>query len=333
MDSAAFHILSPVHREAVAAALMVAFGSPRVSAIAPIGGGASGAFPFSVLIGDRRYVVRVEGAASPLRNPHQYSSMRIAAEAGIAPRLYHVDEMSGIAVMDFIEERPLSSFPGGPHGLATAVGVLLGRVRASSSFPVFVEYPDIVGRLWAWVCQTDLFSPGVLAPCTEHLARIRDKYVWNSADLASSHNDPVPRNILFDGQRLWLIDWESAYRNDPLVDLAIALDNFAPSDGLERVLLDAWLVREADEALPYRLEQVRALTRLYYAGVFLSASASALGPVGDSDIKAPTIPEFQDALRAGRLMPGSPATKHILGKMYLASFLTGCVPPGLAAAV
>jgi thiamine kinase-like enzyme len=40
----------------------------------------------------------------------------------------------------------------------------------------------------------------------------------------SSHNDSIPSNILFDGDRLWLIDWESAYRNDPLVDVAIVLD-------------------------------------------------------------------------------------------------------------
>jgi hypothetical protein len=39
----------------------------------------------------------------------------------------------------------------------------------------------------------------------------------------SSHNDPVPANILFDGRRPWLIDWEWAYRNDPLVDVAIVL--------------------------------------------------------------------------------------------------------------
>jgi aminoglycoside phosphotransferase (APT) family kinase protein len=328
-----FDALSGPLREPVLSALRAAFGSARISAITPMSGGASGAFPFRVEIGDRRYVVRLEGAASPLRNPNQYASMQIAAEAGIAPRIYHVDDAARVAVMDFIEEQPLSAFPGGPHALAQAVGEILGRIRATPPFPRFVEYPEIVSRLWAWVCGTGLFAPGVLAPYTEHLERICEAYVWDTADSVSSHNDPVPRNILFDGRRLWLIDWESAYRNDPLVDVAIALDNFAPSPELESVLLHPWLGHKPDDALYARLALVRALTRLYYAGVFLSASAAASGALSDSDPSAPTIPEFRRALRDKQLKPDAPETKHVLGKMYLASFLTGEAPPGLDGAV
>ncbi|HJU17772.1 MAG TPA: phosphotransferase [Stellaceae bacterium] len=325
--------LSPAHREAVRSALNGAFGSAEIDAITLVGGGASGAFPFRVEIGGRRYLVRVEGAASPLRNPHQYESMRIAAEAGIAPRLYHFDAVARVAVMDFIEQRPLSAFPGGNCALANAIGEMLRHIQATPPFPRFVEYLDIVGRLWAWVCRTGLFAPGVLDPCTERLERIRETYVWDAARSVSSHNDPVPRNILFDGKRLWLIDWESAYRSDPLVDVAITLDSFAPLPELEQVLLRAWLGRIPEASLLARLVQIRALTRLYYAGVFLSASAAASGPLADSDLTAPAVPEFLRAIRDGHIKPGVPATKHILGKMYLASFLTGTPPPGLGAVV
>jgi aminoglycoside phosphotransferase (APT) family kinase protein len=183
------------------------------------------------------------------------------------------------------------------------------------------------------VRQTGLFAPSVLDPHTEHLARIRARYVWDPKNSVSSHNDPVPHNILFDGQRLWLIDWESAYRNDPLVDVAIALDNFAPSAELENVFLQAWLGRAPDAALFVRLNETRALTRLYYAGVLLSASAAALGRLAESDLAAPTLAEFRRAFGGGEIKPGAAETKHMLGKMYLASFLTGEGPPGLDAAV
>jgi aminoglycoside phosphotransferase (APT) family kinase protein len=325
--------LPATNRETVRSALNAAFGSARINAITPITGGASGAFPFRIEIADRRYVVRVEGPASPLRNPHQYVSMQIAAKAGIAPRIYYLDEAARVVVTDFIEEQPLSTFPGGPGALAQAMGDILGRVQATPSFPRFVEYPDIVGRLWAWVCQTGLFAPGMLDPHTERLARIREAYVWESANSVSSHNDPVPRNILFDGERLWMIDWESAYRNDPLVDVAITLDSFASSPELESLLLRAWLGRVPDDAFYARLALVRALTRLYYTGVLLSASAAASGALADNDLSAPTLPELRRAIRDGQLKPGMPETKHTLGKMYLASFFTGVAPPGLDAAV
>ena len=322
--------LSAAHRETVHAAVAAAFGVVTIDAIRPLGGGASGAFPFRVDLGGRGYLVRVEGVASPLRNPFQYQSMRIAAEAGIAPRLHHVDEEARVAVMDFIEEQPISAFPGGPPAFAEAIGQLLACVRETPAFPRFVDYPDMVGRLWDWVCRTGLFVPGLLNPYSDHLASICETYVWDAAGSLSSHNDPVPRNILFDGQRLWLIDWESAYRNDPLVDVAIVLDSFALSPVLEPVLLQSWLGGRRDEAVRARLPAVRALTRLYYAGVFLSAAAAALGPVEETTLSAPSRAEFRRALRAGALDPDAVDTKLTLGKMYLAAFLTGDPPPGLA---
>jgi hypothetical protein len=322
--------VSAAHRETVHAAVSAAFGAVTIDAIRPLGGGASGAFPFRVDLGARRYLVRVEGVASPLRNPVQYASMRIAAEAEIAPRLHHVDEGARVAVMDFIEEKPIGTFPGGAPAFARAIGQLLARVQATPPFPRFVDYPVIVGRLWAWVCRTGLFAPGLLDPYTDNLARVSQIYRWDAADSSSSHNDPVPRNILFDGRRLWLIDWESAYRNDPCVDVAIVLDSFALSSELEPTLLQSWLDGGPDEVVLARLPAVRALTRLYYAGVFLSAAAAALGPVEQTTLSAPSRAEFRRAMREGRVDPDAADTKLILGKMYLAAFLTGERPPGLA---
>jgi aminoglycoside phosphotransferase (APT) family kinase protein len=319
--------------ETVRSALKAAFGPVGVDGVTPITGGASDAFPFRAEIGGRSYLVRVEGAASPLRNPHQYDSMRIAAQAGIAPKIYHIDESARVAVVDFIEERSLSAFPGGPPALAPAIGEMLRRVQTTPLFPKFVEYPDIVSRLWAWVCRTGLFAPGALDPYTERLESIREAYARHPASSVSSHNDFVRRNVLFDGERLWLIDWESAYRNDPLVDVAIALDSFAASPELESMLLDAWLGCAPDDAFYERLALVRPLTRLYYAGVLLSASFAASGALADRDLSSPTLPGFQRAIRNGRFEPGMPQTKHILGKMYLASFMTGTAPPELDAAV
>jgi hypothetical protein len=54
---------------------------------------------------------------------------------------------------------------------------------------------------------------------------------------------------------------------------------------------------------------------------------------GDTDLSAPTPAELQQAVRTGRLKPGAPQTKHVLGKMLLASFMFGFVTPGFDAAV
>ena len=328
-----FDSLSAEQRENARSALVGAFGRAPIDAITPIAGGASTASTFRVETGERRYLLRVEGEPSPLRNPYQYVSMRIAAETGIAPKIRYVDEVARVCVIDFIAQQPLKTYPGGPRDLARALGALLSRVQATPAFPSFVNYPDIVARLFAHVRRTGLFAAGLLDPHVERLELLREAYDAGLTDLVSSHNDCIPSNILFDGERLWLIDWESAYRNDPLVDVATVLDSLVRSPELEDVLLRAWLGRTPDAALYARLELVRALTRLYYAGVVLSASAAASWVTGDTDLSAPSVAEFQQAIRSGRLAPGTPEAKHIMGKMFLASFLSGVDTPWLDAAV
>lgn len=318
------------HREIVRGVLATCFGSTPVDAVVPVVAGASARAILRVDAGGRRYALRVEGPRSPLRYPHQYVALRMAAEAGVAPKVHHVDEVAGVALTDFIETRPLSTYPGGARALVQAMGELLGRLHATPVFPRFVSYPDIVARLFAHVRRTGLFAPGMLDRHVECLEQLRSAYAWDPADSISCHNDCLLGNILFDGVRLWLIDWESAYPNDPLVDIAIQLDNLARSRDLEEVLLRAWLGRAPDEAMRERLAQARALTRLYYAGVLLSVSAKYPRSIPDADLTAPTVTELEAAIRDGRYQYGTPQTIHVMGKMYLNGFLTAAAVPPLA---
>ncbi len=329
MGHAHFDTLPEAQREAAHAALRHVLGTVPIDAVRPLSGGFTTAAVLRIEAGARRYVLRIEGTPSPLRNPHQYQSMRIAAEAGIAPRLHYADDASRVAVIDFIEAQPLGNFAGGPYARAQALGELRRRLDATPVFPYFVDYPAIVARLWAHVCRTGLFADGVLDPVNERLAAIRAAYVWDGADSVSCHNDPVPTNILFDGKRLWLIDWESAYRNDPLVDVAIMFDHFAGTEELQATLLRTWLGRAPNASLLARLQHVTALTRLYYAGVFLSASALVPRAGPDTGLAAPTMPAFEEAVAAGRLKSGTRAHNHVVGKMFIASFLTGRPTPRL----
>lgn len=318
---------SEVAREA----LKSAFGTKPIQSVELVAGGITTALVLKVQVGNRSYLLRVEGEPSPLRNPHQYESLRIAAEAGIAPKIHHLDEAARVVVMDFIEPHPLRNFPGGHGGLAHALGELLKRLQTAPTFPFLVDYPDIVGRLFAHVRRTGLFTVGLLDIHVEHLECVRQSYQSGLERLVSSHNDAHSGNLVFDGGRLWLIDWESAYRNDPMVDLAILADSFGLSPELETILVKSWLGRAPDDGFYSRFAIVRALTRLYFAGVFLSMSAaSQIHPAPDPDLSIPTVDAFDKSLRDGVLSRSE--RFHTLGKMYLASFLSGDVVPKFGAA-
>src|SRR5437016_7581515 len=142
----------------------------------PLRGGASTASTFRIDTGDRRYLLRVEGEPSPLRNPHQYVSMRIATEAGIAPEIHYLDEAARIVVIDFVEHQSLHTYPGGPRALAQALGELFSRVQATAVFPYYVNYADIVARLFTHVRRTGLFAAGLLDAHVERLEQLREVY-------------------------------------------------------------------------------------------------------------------------------------------------------------
>lgn len=230
--------------------------------------------------------------------------------------------------MDFVSGQPISTFPGGPVDLVKALGALIAKVQATPVFPSLGNYPDAIGELLAVLKNSSLVTPGELAPHADGLDLIRSALPWDPLSLVSSHNDPNPRNILFDGERLWLIDWELAFRNDPMVDLGILTTEFAETAELEDLLLAAALGVEPDRRLRARLRVIRLLTRLFYGCIVLDslggASLSAQLGVG----AAYTPAGFRSAVAEGRLSSGAPDTAYAFARMSLAAFLDGIGAPG-----
>jgi aminoglycoside phosphotransferase (APT) family kinase protein len=320
-----FDAVPAEHREAARGATAEAVGGAAIQVIAPVAGGSSGAGLFRVDAGDLRLLLRIEGPQTPLlrRNPHRFACLLAAGAAGVSPAVRAMDEAAGVTVTDFIDELPLASFPGGAQGLAAALGELLARVQATPAFPPLVDYRDLVADMLEKVRGAGIFAPGRLDGHVERLAELRNAYDWNPSAAVSSHNDPNPGNILFDGERLWLIDWEAGYRNDPFVDVAIVSEALAPTSELQDLLLGAWLGRAAGPSDRARLATIRRFTRLYYACFLLDAgAASRTAP--DEDLSAPTPGEIAAAI--AELRQGSRTVAYTLGKAYLDGFLNGGDP-------
>jgi len=322
-------------RETARSALTTAFGRAPIAALQPITSGAS-ALSYRIEVAGRSYLLRLE---SPLRDvvrdpQRAYRCMQTAAEAGIAPALHHADAAAGVAIMDFVPQRPLSGYPGGAAGLARDLGTLVARLQATPAFPSVADYPAVLEGLLGRLAGSGLFTPGLLDRHREGFERIRQAYPWEEPALVSSHNDPHPGNVLFDGERLWLIDWETAYRNDPLLDVAIITMYLAAAPELEEALLRSWLGRAPDRTLRARLILMRQLARLFYAcASSLHAAGSPRAVVAETDLAALTPAEFRAAIDQGRMVLGAPETQRIGGKVALAAFLAGLAEPEFEAAL
>ncbi|MEY2426973.1 MAG: hypothetical protein QOI61_2545, partial [Actinomycetota bacterium] len=285
-------------RDTAAVALQAAFGD-AVDAIAVADGGASGAHKFRVETSTGPHLLRLEAMRGPLRNPHQYACLRAASDAGIAPPTRFADDALGALVMPWLDVRPLVEYPGGPSARARAVGELLARLHALTPvFPQHGDYLDNLTRLLGFLTASGRVGPGLLEPHRAAFERIRSSFAWNPDEFVSAHNDPNEFNLLFDGRRLWLIDWETASRNDPFIDLATAAVHAAPTEGLRDELLAAALGRAPSGDDRARLGLAGLLTQLYGGCILLLITTDPAVPT-HTDLTAPTAEEFRAHVASG----------------------------------
>ena len=299
----------------------------------PITTGASASIN-RIEVGGRPWLLRLESSQrDEVRDPKRaYACMQSAAEAGIAPAVLHADAVAGVAIMAFVQGQPLDDFPGGPDSLARALGAMAARLQDTPVFPAVADYPSIIGGLLGRLQATSLYG-ALLAPHRDGYERLRAAYPWDEQHLVSSHNDPHPGNILFDGERLWLIDWETAYRNDPALDLAIMTMYRAGTPELQEALLQSWGGRPSDPVLRARVFLMGQLAKLFYGcanGLYLNEIRPELV---ETDMTAPTPTEFSAAIRDGRLIQNSPEAQRIGGKVALRTFLDGVTSPVFAEAI
>ena len=81
-------------------------------------------------------------------------------------------------------------------------------------------------------------------------------------EIVYGHNDLLPTNMMDDGKRLWLIDWDYAGFNSPLFDLGNLCSNaeVAPED--EQKVLEAYFDRAVDTDLFRRYHAMKCASLL-----------------------------------------------------------------------
>lgn len=259
---------SPDQMPTVAKALRAAFGTEALDGWTPLSGGLSGAGVWRIRVGGVAYLLKVEPPERDgLRDPHRsYACMRLAAQACIAPRVRYADPDDGVVILEHIEAQPSML---ARADLVVELGQVVRALHAVSGFPPLVDYLD---GLAALVEQARGAVPdGAFAVW----GRLHDVCKALEPQPVSSHNDLNPRNILYDGRRVWLIDWEAAFRADRYVDLAAIANTYAADPQGETLLLRTYFGREATAAEHARLWLFRQVSHVFHAAIFLVGQAMA----------------------------------------------------------
>lgn len=186
--------ISPERREAVRAALALCTRGQVVGPIARLKGGVSGALIYRVDTGRRSFALRIEPERIALEHRRRgFACMEAAAAIKVAPQVFFADPTSGIAVMDFIEAKPIATHPGGRAGVVRELGALVARLQTTKLFPRMPSGDeDMIASALKSLEASGLFAAGLLERHRDELARIRAAVPWDPLSLVSSHNDPNP---------------------------------------------------------------------------------------------------------------------------------------------
>lgn len=263
------------HREAARRGLAQVFGVGAAGDLTPLAGGRSGALTFRADADGRSAVVRVVVNPMPFNDPvRQFAMMATAAADGVAPEVYFADPQAGVVISAFIPNTTVGLALRADHGLFASLGAMLRRLHDGPAGPEFLDVFSCIDGGLAVIESAQQQLPPLMV---EYLARFEEirAALQPHMTLGASHNDLNPGNILFDGTRLWIVDWESAWQNDPMQDLATIRHWFRVPAEAETLLLEGYFGGEPTPFQRAKLDLMQQVVSINYALLFLLLALQA----------------------------------------------------------
>src|SRR6478752_809302 len=272
---------------------------------------------FRMIVRGSAYLLRINTRAGDMTR--HFTCMRAAADAGLAPRVMYASAEDRISITDFVEAVPFTA----PDALVR-IPAALRTLHALPPFPgapfnttctfLLNQGPALDGFLKKFRSSSILPE----SEAEELLARYRQVaavYSRLEADLAPSHNDLFkPDNMLFDGNRLWMVDWEAAFQNDRYADLAVVANMIVSNESEERIYLQEYFGDAPDEYRRARFYLMRQLAHMFYAIAFLTLESSSK-PIDRSE-SVPVYSDFQRRFWAREVSLVDNQAKTVYGRVH-----------------
>lgn len=315
---------------AVAHALREAFGVTEFEDIRELTGGLGANPVFRIVVRGSAFLLRINLRAGDVAR--QYTCMRAAAEAGVTPRVWYTNVEDRIAITDFVEIAP---FP-----ITEALVRIPASLRVLHALPAFGEVPSHFNSTCLFLVNKGPALDGFLEKfraaanppqneSEEFFARYEQLaavYARHDVDMVSSHNDLFkPDNMLFDGRRLWLVDWEAAFLNDRYADLAVVANMIVSNEAEETSFLREYFGMPPDEFQVARLFLTQQLAHMFYAMVFLWQGAA--GKPIDWSESTPDFSDFRQRYWSGESTLKDSHAKTAYGRFHWEQLLQNARQP------
>ena len=259
--------------------------------ITRIAAGLSGAGVYRVEAAGQTYVLK-HAPGTPLADwERRLAILQSAAAAGVAPVVIHADATHRAVTSAFVADRGFAPFFFTARDAAVdLLGATLRRVHA---LPIPDGAPTADPR--AQLTELARDAPALVQQAAQRVLAESPP----AMQLVLSHNDVNPSNLIYDGERLLLLDWDVAAPNDVHYDYA-AIAVFLRMD--EPTCLRLLAVPSLPPAFLYARRLVGALCGAMFVRLAGSGSAEAI-PLAD----------VYQRMRAGTLNVASPEGQWLFG--------------------
>ncbi len=289
------HDMIPQEKSAaVTQGLREAFGVETCEDIHLLTKGAGPALVFRIVVGGSPYLLRIIIRASPQNDPsRQFTFMKAAGDVGVAPRVRYFSIDDAICITDFVQGVP---FPA--NEALIRIPRVLRTLHALTPYPKALNYVTVDASIRKFQAA-NLLPKDEIDEIFARYAELSAVYPRLDSDMVSCHNDAKPENLLFDGNRTWLVGWKAAFTNDRYFDLAVVADFVITNDAEENVFLQEYFGQPADEYQRARFYLMRQIIHMLSAAFYLLFGAGGK-PVNRSE-KLPSFRDFHEHLWAGEL--------------------------------
>ena len=189
--------------------------------ITKIAAGLSGAGVYRVDAGGELFVLKVSAASEPFADwRRRLHIQQLAADVGLTPRIVHVDESRRAVVSTFVADRSFPMFYRDPGTHDAAFAELARVIRRVHELPPPPDAAPSDSRAFLASMWSGLRGFAVPAFVGDAVERVLAVAPERGRPLVVSHNDVNPSNLVYDGEKILLLDWDAAGLNDPYFDLA-----------------------------------------------------------------------------------------------------------------
>jgi thiamine kinase-like enzyme len=301
---------------AVKKALQNAFDVNEFEDIQQLMKGLSSALVFKIIVHGKPYLLRVVTRTDALGDPaFYYGCMKVAAEKKIAPHTHYLSVEERVSITDFITEQPFSIAAAKemmPH--------LLRKLHSLPKFPFRINYFESMERFMPQFRAANILPEEEIKYLYGIYERIVNVYPrYDMENWVSCHNDSKPENIVFDGQRPWFVDWESAFLNDRYLDLAIVANFIVMNEKDEAAYLETYFEEVVDEYKHARLFLMQEILHFYYF-IFLMAFDNGEKPIDISKINKRDFREFHNEMWDSLTSLAYPDKKREYAMLHIEQF-------------